>query len=92
MNLDKFKADIAGIVMSDDPERLLRASRDMTEPFSPILSHEMKGKLAELVVVPDTKEDVIRTVAAAITTLEATAPNVVIIDSVHGGSDPGAIQ
>ncbi len=65
MSLQAFRADTAAIAQSDDPALIRRHSRDQSMAFSPILKAEAKGKLAELVVMPRSKAEVIAVAAAA---------------------------
>ncbi|WP_343527480.1 FAD-binding oxidoreductase [Sphingomonas sp.] len=65
MSLDAFRKQIGDIRHSDEPSLIRRMSRDMTGGFSPILKAEGKGKLAELVVIPESREEVIAVAAAA---------------------------
>jgi FAD/FMN-containing dehydrogenase len=60
-----FRAETAAIAQSDEPALIKRKSRDMSMSFSPILKEEARGKLAELVVMPRTKAEVIAVAAAA---------------------------
>ncbi len=65
MSLQSFRAETAAIPQSDDLALIKRKSRDMTMSFSPILRTEAKDKLAELVVMPRSKEEVIQIASAA---------------------------
>jgi FAD/FMN-containing dehydrogenase len=62
MNLPAFRADLGDIPQTDDRAEIIRKSRDFTN--SPILKKEAEGKLADLVVTPRSKADVL-TVASA---------------------------
>ena len=63
--LAAFRADIAGIPQVDDADELRRKSRDMTAAFSPLMREEARTKLADLIVRPRNKPDVLRIAAAA---------------------------
>ena len=58
-----FLADIDGIETITTPLIVRQKSRDFSW-FSPILARELENKLADLVVVPKTEDDVIRVAAA----------------------------
>jgi FAD/FMN-containing dehydrogenase len=62
MNFPAFRAEIGDIPHTDDRAERVRKSRDFTN--SPILKKEADGKLADLVVTPRSKADVL-TVARA---------------------------
>jgi len=62
MNLPSFRSAIADIPHTDDPAQVRRKSRDFTN--SPILREEAEGKVADLLVTPRTKADVLRIAAA----------------------------
>ncbi len=61
--LDAFRADIAGIAIADDAATVKLKSRDFFW-FSPILKPLLDDKRADLVVLPRTKDEVIRIAAA----------------------------
>jgi FAD binding domain-containing protein len=63
MSIQALRSEIADIPQTDDDSLVKRKSRDMT--YSPILREEAKGKLAELIVQPRSKDDVIRVARAA---------------------------
>ncbi len=65
MSLERFRTEIADIPQTADPAEIRRKSRDMTATFSPIMRDEAKERLAELVVQPRDKADVLRVAAAA---------------------------
>lgn len=58
-----LRADLAGVVIADDAATLKLKSRDFFW-FSPILKPLLDGKRAELVVLPRTKDEVIRIASA----------------------------
>lgn len=58
-----FRAALTGIELIDDGVQLRQKSRDFYW-YSPILKRELDGKAAELIVVPRTVEEVMRTAAA----------------------------
>jgi FAD/FMN-containing dehydrogenase len=59
-----LRADIAGIAVADDAATIRMKSRDFFW-FSPILKPLLDDKRADLVVMPRTKDEVIRVAAAA---------------------------
>ncbi len=61
--LDALRADLAGIATADDAATLKLKSRDFFW-FSPILKPLLDDKRAELVVLPRTRDEVIRVAAA----------------------------
>ena len=61
--LAALKADLSGIATADDAATLRLKSRDFFW-FSPILKPLLEDKRADLVVLPKTKDDVIRIAAA----------------------------
>jgi FAD/FMN-containing dehydrogenase len=61
--LDGLRADLAGIALADDAATLKLKSRDFFW-FSPILKPLLDDKRAELVVMPKTKDEVVRVAAA----------------------------
>lgn len=61
--LDALRADLAGIALVDDPGTLRQKSRDFFW-FSPILKPQLEDKRADLVVMPRTRDEVIRIAAA----------------------------
>lgn len=61
--LDALRADLAGIAVADDPGTLRQKSRDFFW-FSPILKPQLEDKRADLVVMPRTRDEVIRIAAA----------------------------
>jgi FAD/FMN-containing dehydrogenase len=61
--LEALRADLAGIALADDAATLKLKSRDFFW-FSPILKPLLDDKRAELVVLPRTKDEVIRVAAA----------------------------
>ena len=62
-DLAALRADLAGIEISADPERLAAASRDYFW-YSPILAAELDGKLGQLLVRPRDEAEVMRVAAA----------------------------
>lgn len=62
--LAAFRADLDGLRCYDDPKQVEARSRDYYW-YSPILSAELDGKTGQLVVMPETEDDVIRIAAAA---------------------------
>lgn len=62
MKLESFRAEISDIPQTDDPAQVLRKSRTLTN--SPILKAEAEGKVADLVVSPRSKDDVLRVASA----------------------------
>jgi FAD/FMN-containing dehydrogenase len=62
MKLAAFRSDIANISHTDDPAQVLRKSRDFTN--SPILKEEAEGKVADLLVTPESKEEVLQVARA----------------------------
>jgi FAD/FMN-containing dehydrogenase len=62
MKLQAFRSKIADIPHTDDPVQVLRKSRDFTN--SPILKEEAEGKVADLLVSPRTKGEVIQVARA----------------------------
>ena len=61
--LEALRADLAGIATADDPATLKLKSRDFFW-FSPILKPLLDDKRADLVVLPRTKDEVIRIASA----------------------------
>lgn len=59
MTLDAFKSALDGIRFHDDPKHIEARSRDYFW-YSPILNEELKDKLGDLVVVPQSEGEVIR--------------------------------
>lgn len=59
---DAFKAEIEGIRWYDDPKYLNARSRDYFW-YSPILNEQLDGQVGELVIVPQTQDEVIRAAA-----------------------------
>jgi FAD/FMN-containing dehydrogenase len=62
MNMTTFRQELGAIPQTDDPAIVKRKSRDFTN--SPILRAEAEGKLADLVVTPRSKDDVLCIAAA----------------------------
>jgi FAD/FMN-containing dehydrogenase len=62
MNLEKFRSEIGDVPHTDDPVQVRRKSRDFTN--SPILREEAEGKVADLLVTPRSKNDVLRIASA----------------------------
>jgi FAD/FMN-containing dehydrogenase len=62
MNLTAFRSEIADIPFTDDPAQVRRKSRDFTN--SPILREEAEGKVADLLVMPRSKDDVLKVARA----------------------------
>ncbi len=62
--LAKFRREIDGVPIIDDPVTIKRKSRDYYW-YSPILTPLLNGKFADLVVAPRSEEDVVRVAAAA---------------------------
>ena len=58
-----FRTEIEGIRCYDDPKFLEARSRDYFW-YSPILDEQLNGLTAELVVIPRSQDDVVRTAAA----------------------------
>lgn len=65
MGLEAFRRDTAAIPQTDDALTVKRKSRDMTVAFSPIMRAELKDKFADLVIMPQSKEDLMRIASAA---------------------------
>ena len=63
--LDAFAAEIAGIPLEDDPATVRLRSRDRFA-VSPMLRQRLKGKHADIIVTPRTKEEVARILKAAV--------------------------
>lgn len=62
MKLQAFRSDIAGIPHTGDPAQVRRKSRDFTN--SPILKEEAEGKVADLLVTPRSRNDVLQVARA----------------------------
>ncbi len=62
--LSAFRADLGGIRCYDDPRQLQARSKDYYW-YSPILSQQLDGKCAQLLVMPETEEQVMTIAAAA---------------------------
>src|ERR1700731_363288 len=62
--IDELVADLAGIACATDPVTIRRKSRDWYS-ISPLLRKSLEGKLADVIVTPRSKEEVLRVVAAA---------------------------
>jgi FAD/FMN-containing dehydrogenase len=62
--LDGLRAELDGIPLADDAATLRLKSRDFYW-FSPILKPQLDDKRAEIVVMPRTKQEVVRVAAAA---------------------------
>ncbi len=60
---DGFKATIAGIATLGDMQQLRRRSRDYFW-YSPILNAQLKDVVADLIVLPESEEEVMRVAAA----------------------------
>lgn len=63
-DLAGFRASVPGITLLDDPVTLKRRSRDYYW-FSPIAKAALDGKVADLVAVPQSIDDVMQIAAAA---------------------------
>jgi FAD/FMN-containing dehydrogenase len=61
--LAAFRRDIDGIRLHDDPKYVALKSRDYFW-YSPILSEQLDGLTGDLVVIPETEDEVIRIAAA----------------------------
>jgi FAD/FMN-containing dehydrogenase len=64
-DLNQFLSAIGDVPSVSDPVAVRRKSRDMTAQFSPIMRDEMKGKFADVIVRPRSKEDVLKVASAA---------------------------
>ncbi|MGE0255764.1 MAG: FAD-binding oxidoreductase [Alphaproteobacteria bacterium] len=64
-DLDAFKAAIAGIEHTDDPLAIRRKSRDRYG-VSPLLRQMLDGKVADIVVTPRTRDEVVAVARAAV--------------------------
>jgi FAD/FMN-containing dehydrogenase len=64
-DLQGFLNGIDGVPAISDRLTVRRKSRDMTAAFSPVMRQEMKDKFADIVVRPQSKDDVLRIAAAA---------------------------
>jgi len=62
--LAAFRADLEGVRIYDDPKQVEARSRDYYW-YSPILSALLDGKTGQIVVMPETEEEVILIAAAA---------------------------
>jgi FAD/FMN-containing dehydrogenase len=62
--IDELVADLAGIACATDPVTIRRKSRDWYS-ISPLLRKSLEGKLADVIVTPRSKDDVLRVMAAA---------------------------
>jgi FAD/FMN-containing dehydrogenase len=62
MKLESFRHDIGDVPQTDDPAQVRRKSRDFTN--SPILREEAEGKVADLLVTPRSKNDVLKVARA----------------------------
>jgi FAD/FMN-containing dehydrogenase len=65
MRLDQFIRELGSIPHTTDPSSVRRMSRDMSGTFSPILKQDAAGKTADLIVMPQSKDDVIAIARAA---------------------------
>jgi FAD/FMN-containing dehydrogenase len=63
-SIDALVAELAGIQCATDPATIRRKSRDWYS-ISPLLRKSLEGKLADVIVTPRTKDEVIRVMAAA---------------------------
>jgi FAD/FMN-containing dehydrogenase len=61
--LAAFRRDIDGIRLHDDPKYVALKSRDYFW-YSPILSEQLDGLTGDLVIIPETEDEVIRIAAA----------------------------
>jgi len=64
-DLDAFKAAIAGIGHTDDPLAIRRKSRDRYG-VRPLLRQMLDGKVADIVVTPRTRDEVVAVARAAV--------------------------
>jgi FAD/FMN-containing dehydrogenase len=65
MNLELFAHELADIPHTTDRARVRAKSQDMSGYFSPILKSDAEGKVADIVVSPRDKADVLRVARAA---------------------------
>jgi FAD/FMN-containing dehydrogenase len=65
MQLDRFVNELADIPYSTDRARVRAKSQDMSGYFSPILKGDAEGKVADIVVTPRSKDDILRIARAA---------------------------
>ena len=65
MDLQAFVRDLGDIPHTTNPARVRAKSKDMSSYFSPILKEDAEGKVADIVVTPRNKDDVIALAAAA---------------------------
>jgi len=63
--IDAFKTDIAGIECTDDPLAIRRKSRDRYA-VSPLLRQMLDGKVADIVVTPKSREEIVAVARAAV--------------------------
>jgi FAD/FMN-containing dehydrogenase len=64
-NLSAFLAGLGDIPAVQDPATVRRKSRDMTANFSPVMKRELEDKLADVIVSPRSRDDVLRIASAA---------------------------
>lgn len=64
-NLVPFLDDLGGIAATTDPAQVKLKSRDMSGAFSPVLKREARDRTADALLMPGTREDVLRIAAAA---------------------------
>ena len=63
-DLAAFTAALGDVPVDDDPKVLTKKSRDFFW-FSPVLKHQLEGKIGDLLIEPRDEADVIRVAAAA---------------------------
>lgn len=64
-DLRAFLLGLGDVPSIADPVTVQRKSRDMTANYSPIMRPELKGKFADVIVRPRSKDDVLKVAAAA---------------------------
>lgn len=64
-DMTPFLAALGDVPVVTDPEQVRRRSRDMTAQFSPVMKQDALEHVADLVVRPRDKADVLRVAAAA---------------------------
>ena len=84
-----FLAALGDVPSDSDPELVRRKSRDMTGNFSPVMKDDALSHLADVIVRPRDKDDVLRLASAAAL---ARAHDLVISDTTIGHACATAIR
>jgi FAD/FMN-containing dehydrogenase len=63
--LKRFRSDLGAIAFSDDPQTLKATSRDWSA-VSPLLRKSLRGRVADAIVVPHTRDEIVSIIKAAV--------------------------